>query len=515
MMTAPTLTPRWHLAPLLADIMALAPAQDVPVTGIAIDSREVRAGDLFIAISGSRNDGARFIDQAVSRGAIAVLWEAPGATQGLPLTRDSAAGVAVPLIAVPDLRQQVGAICARFYHDPSRELTMVGVTGTNGKSSVASYVAQGLQREHNCGLIGTLGIGFWQQLTPSANTTPGPLLLQQTLRRFLDDGARYAVMEVSSHALHQGRINGTDINIGVFTNLSHDHLDYHGDMVAYGKAKKLLFDVPSVTHAVINVDDAFGRELVRGLRPEITVLSYALRPPTGDHQPQIYAHAIELHAAGVRYELHSPWGQCRIESPLLGRFNIANALATFGVFMAMAMEFDDAVSRVRALVPVAGRMETFTADNGVTAVVDYAHTPDALAHVLAAVRVHCPGRLICVFGCGGDRDRAKRPLMGGVAEQGADLVVVTDDNPRSEAPSEITLQILSGMTHPEKVTVLHDRRGAITQAIAQARRGDVVVVAGKGHEDYQILGARTVEFSDREVVRQCFGLTSGATGDAT
>jgi len=511
MMPANTLSQEWRLAPLLAGIMDVAPAQDVPVCGIATDSREVVPGDLFIAVSGSQYDGARYIEQAIQRGAAAVLWEMSGNSPGLPRAK-SAGGVAVPVIAVPGLRRHVGHLCSRFFHEPSRALMIIGVTGTNGKSSVASYVAQGLQREHNCGLIGTLGTGFWNDLTPSPNTTPGPLALQRNLRRFVDTGARYAVMEVSSHGLHQGRINGTDVNIAVFTNLSHEHLDYHGDMESYGLAKKLLFDMPSISHGIVNIDDDFGKELAAGLPAAVDVITYSLVAPHPDHAPRVYADAISLHAGGLRFELHSDWGSCRIESALLGRFNIANLLATFGVFMAMPLDFEDAVERVRHLLPVAGRMEIFTGDGGVSAVVDYAHTPDALAQVLAAVRVHCTGRLWCVFGCGGDRDPAKRPLMGAVAEAGADQVIVTDDNPRTEAPASIVEQILAGMKQPGHAAVRHDRHGAIEQALASAQPGDVVVIAGKGHEDYQLIGDRRIPFSDRQVVRQCMRIAGNDAG---
>lgn len=507
MMAARAMTSTQNMSGLLAGIAPVAAGRDVAVTGIAVDSREVRRGDLFLALSGSRHDGLRYIDQAIAAGAAAVAWEAGADAAALPMQRPAADGGSVPLFGIPGLGKLAGEICARFFAYPSRQLTVVGVTGTNGKSSVASYIAQGLQQEHDCGLIGTLGIGYWNDLQPSVNTTPGPLTLQRSLRRFADEGARYAVMEVSSHALDQGRINGTEINVGVFTNLTQDHLDYHGDMHAYGQAKKILFDEHTVSHAVINIDDAFGRQLARSLRPGITPLTYSLRPPAAEHAPRLYADAIELSPAGVRFALHSPWGQATVASPLLARFNVANMLATFAVFMALGQPFAQALQRLRELRPVAGRMETFSSRRGVLAVVDYAHTPDALAQVLAAVRVHCAGRLFCVFGCGGDRDQGKRPLMAAAAEQGADVVVITDDNPRSEDPARIVGQILAGLRDPQRAQVQHDRRRAITDALAAAHPGDVVLVAGKGHEDYQIVGEQVLAFSDRQVISDYFAAT--------
>lgn len=484
-----------RLGRLLAGLAQVPPQADIAITGLTAHSAEVRPGALFCARAGSRVHGLAHVFEAVSRGASAVIWEPVAGVQPPALP------ARVSLIPVQGLGQVLGVIASRYHGHPSRGMTVVGVTGTDGKTSVTQFVAQALDRGGvRCGVLGTLGYGCYGALRPGTHTTPDPVSLQGALAELRDQGARVVAMEVSSHALDQGRSRGTEFQVAVLTNLSRDHLDYHGSLGAYAGAKRRLFETPGLAHAVLNLDDAFGRELCQGLSADVRILGYSLEPQVCAPIGTLLASRLEALSGGLRLEVDTPWGRGALSANLLGRFNAANLLAALGVLLALDMPLEEALAHLAHSRVVAGRMEPFGGGARPLVVVDYAHTPTALEQVLRALRPHCTGRLWCVFGCGGERDTGKRPLMGRVAEGHADRVIVTDDNPRGEDPEAIAHDILSGMAVP--VAVVHERGQAIRRAIASARAGDVVLVAGKGHEAHQQLAGRRVAFSDRQCVRE-------------
>jgi UDP-N-acetylmuramoyl-L-alanyl-D-glutamate--2,6-diaminopimelate ligase len=366
---------------------------------------------------------------------------------------------------------------------------------------VTQFAAQALDRAGSrCGVLGTLGYGLYGELRPGTHTTPDPIRLQGALAELRDQGARVVAMEASSHALYQGRSHGTDFHVAVLTNLSRDHLDYHGSVQAYASAKRRLFETPGLRHAVLNLDDAFGRGLQQRLAAGVQVLGYSLSPQTKAPIEALVATRLELRPGGLRIGVDTPWGRGELSTSLLGRFNAANLLAALGVLLALDMPLDEALARLGHTRVVAGRMEPFGGGDRPLVVVDYAHTPAALEQVLTALRAHCPGRLWCVFGCGGERDTGKRPLMGRTAQRHSNGVIVTDDNPRGEDPEAIVRDILAGMDAP--VAVILDRGEAIRQAITSARAGDVVLVAGKGHEQLQLVADGRLPFSDRQCVSE-------------
>ncbi|WP_426149833.1 UDP-N-acetylmuramoyl-L-alanyl-D-glutamate--2,6-diaminopimelate ligase [Pseudomonas sp. DC3000-4b1] len=460
--------------------------RDPLIRELALDSRQVRPGDLFLAVPGGRVDGRQHIADALARGAAAVAYEAEGANV-LPFTD-------VPLVPVRGLAGQLSAIAGRFYSEPGRHLRMIGVTGTNGKTSVTQLIAQALDRlGTSCGLIGTLGSGFHGELKSGRLTTPDAVAVQATLADLRKAGARAVAMEVSSHALEQGRVAAVDFGIAVFTNLSRDHLDYHGSMQAYANAKARLFAWPTLRARVINLDDELGQDLAR--RPGTSrLIGYSL----AEASATLYCRDARFDDQGVTATLVTAQGTFNLRSRLLGRFNLSNLLAAIGALMAMDYPLDEILKVVPALEGPLGRVQRLGGGERPLVVVDYAHTPDALEKVLQALRPHVSGSLVCLFGCGGDRDRGKRPLMAQVAETWADKVVVTDDNPRSEAPEAIFDDIRPGFAQPGQARFISGRSEAIAQAVGDARAGDVVVLAGKGHEDYQeILGERH-PFSDIE-----------------
>jgi len=459
---------------------------DVLIRELTLDSRKVRGGDLFLAVPGLQFDGRDHIGDAVARGAAAVAYEAEGLDQSLT-------GNAV-MVPVLHLAEQLSAIAGRFYGEPSRSLRVVGVTGTNGKTSVSQLIAQALDRlGEPCGIIGTLGTGFHGQLELGRHTTPDAIGVQATLANLKQEGARAVAMEVSSHGLDQGRVAALDFDVVMFTNLSHDHLDYHGSMDAYGAAKARLFEVPGLSCRVINLDDAFGRVLA-GEERESRLITYSLEDPTA----YLFCAEARLDDDGIHARLITPQGERSLRSPLLGRFNVSNVLAAVGALLGMDYPLDEILAVLPELQGPAGRMQRLGGGDHPLIVVDYAHTPDALEKVLTALRPHARGRLLCLFGCGGDRDTGKRPLMAEVAERLADGVVVTDDNPRNEAPEQILEGIRSGFSNPAAVTFSHGRAQAIASLIAAARAEDVVVLAGKGHEDYQEVRGERLPFSDLE-----------------
>jgi UDP-N-acetylmuramoyl-L-alanyl-D-glutamate--2,6-diaminopimelate ligase len=464
-------------------------ALGVRVERLRTDSRQLQPGDVFVAVPGERTDGRRFIGQAVAAGASAVIWEAGG--------YEWDARLRVPNVGVAGLRRQLGMLAAHVYGNPSAQQWVVGVTGTNGKTSCSHWIAQGLAaRGRRAAVIGTLGSGFPGALTPASHTTPDPITVQEQLAALLAAGARCVSMEVSSHGLDQGRVNGVAFSAALFTNLSRDHLDYHGTMEHYGAAKAKLFRWPGLRHAVINLDDAFGARLAASIdRTKVDVLGY------GFGRGEISGHRLDLSQRGLSLEIETPWGPAAVRSRLLGGFNAANLLGVLGVLLAAGVGLQDAAEALAELEPVAGRLQMVREPGRPLVVVDYAHTPDALQKVLETLRVLLTdgARLICVFGCGGERDPGKRPLMGEVATRLAHEAIVTSDNPRGEEPLAIIEQIVAG-AHPN-YHVEPDRALAIDRAVRAGRAGDVVLVAGKGHEAYQEIGGMRLPFSDVEVAR--------------
>ncbi len=471
-----------------------------PIEGLATDSRAVRPGTVFFALCGANRHGLAFLEAVRTAGAAAVVWEPP---YDGPMPAD---GQGIPLIAVPRLRQKLGPMITRFYGEPAQRLQVVGITGTDGKTSCAHYVAQALSDADlgPCGILGTLGVGTYGRTEPSPHTTPDPLAVQRWLAGLVADGRRFAAMEVSSHALDQGRVNGVEFAVAVLTNLTRDHLDYHGDLAAYAMAKRRLFLEHHPRWAVLNLDDDFGRGLADDLCGPGNVVGYGLGERPERLTRFVWGERLALTPAGLQMTIRSSWGDGDLQVGLLGRFNASNVLATVATLLTLGLPFSTVLERVARTATVPGRMERLGGDVGQPlAVIDYAHTPHALEQALKALREHGGNRLWCVFGCAGDRDPGKRPMMGAVAERLADRVIVTDDNPRTEDPNRIVRDILAGMRQPKMVTLVRDRRAAISGALADAGAGDIVLIAGKGHEDYQIVGTERLPFSDHTVVREC------------
>ncbi|HSH97804.1 MAG: UDP-N-acetylmuramoyl-L-alanyl-D-glutamate--2,6-diaminopimelate ligase [Methylophilaceae bacterium] len=459
----------------------------VRISGLTSDSRKVSKGDLFVAYAGESNDGRAFIQQAITQGASAVAWEADGFAWN--------ADWQVLNIPVPGLRKLAGNIADEFYAHPSKKLWMIGVTGTNGKTSCTHWLAQALNAlGRKTAVVGTLGNGFPGALSAAINTTPDPIVLHGMLADYLDEAANAVAMEVSSHGLDQGRLNGVHFNLAVLTNLSRDHLDYHGDMAAYADAKRKLFDWDGLECAVLNLDDPFGEAISVSLRTAgKKVLTYGL--VEGD----VRGSRLHFDSQGLFMTVETPWGNAEIQAAVVGRFNAYNVLAVLASLLASNVKLADAVNAIKHIQPVAGRMQRYGGGHKPLVVIDYAHTPDALEKALSALRGQTTAKLICVFGCGGNRDQGKRPLMGEVASRLADEVIVTTDNPRDEDPAEIIKAIVAGISSAYQVET--HREIAIHNAIAQAHTGDVVLVAGKGHEDYQEIAGIKYPFSDEAVVR--------------
>lgn len=488
------------LRALLDGFVDLPAAAECAVDGIAMDSRKVTPGALFLACAGLNTHGVHYMEDAVRRGARAALVETEDTVRVDAVELPSGS---IPVIGVPRLHERAGIIAARYFGDPSAHLAVVGVTGTNGKTSVSQFIAQALAVDGRAGVIGTLGSGLVGQLAHTGHTTPDAVSVQATLAELRDAGARAVAMEVSSHGLHQGRVNGVRFEVAVFTNLTREHLDYHGDMDAYAEAKRLLFSTPGLKAAALNLDDPVGRQWYDELRNELRVFGYGL---DASASPEVLARDLVLGPQGIAFKAVTPAGTARIESPLMGRFNASNLLAALSALILLGMPVATAAERLSRLRAVPGRMERFGGGAGrPTAIVDYAHTPDALEKVLEAARAHTRGKLVCVFGCGGDRDRGKRPVMGEVAERLADRIVLTDDNPRFENPEAIVEEIKRGMRRPERACVIRDRARAIGTALAEAGADDVVLVAGKGHETEQQIGNQRFPFSDRVEVSRFFG----------
>ena len=479
--------------------MALAellPDVDVPrglvVRGLVQDSRTVQPGDAFVAIAGFGAHGLGFVEQARAAGASAILFEPP-APADLPAPADA--------IAVPGLRARMGGMADRFNASPSRDMKMVGVTGTNGKTSTVQLLAQAWHlRGVRSGSVGTLGAGLYGQVVATGFTTPLVLQMHALLAELRDAGAKAVAMEVSSHALDQGRVDGVHFDVAVFTNLTRDHLDYHGDMATYGAAKARLFAREGLQAAVVNVDDAFGRELLSSLPSQVRAVSVSSR---GADNASLRAENLRMDVSGIDFDLVIDGQEHAVQSRLLGRFNVDNLLAVAGALHALGETPAGIASILSQLQPIHGRMNRLGGENGKPLVViDYAHTPDALEQALSSLREHAPSRLVCVFGCGGERDTGKRPQMARIAERLADAVIVTDDNPRGEDGDAIVADILAGFERADSAIVLRDRARAIAHAIGGAGAHDIVLVAGKGHEPYQEIAGVKHAFDDTVVAQE-------------
>ncbi len=452
---------------------------------ITLDSREVTRGSIFIALKGYSVDGHDFIESALANGAVAVLCERPV----------NVANTVVPICVIENLKEVLGGLAHRFYGAVSQQLKVIGITGTNGKTSTCQYIAQSLDfLGKRCGIIGTNGQGLWGQLTETLNTTPDVIRLHSELARQKLQGAEYCAMEVSSHGLDQGRVDGIRFSSAVFTNLSRDHLDYHETMEAYGAAKWKLMRWPELRNAIVNVDDEWVVQHLDSIVADRTI-TYSV-----EKNADVMATNIRCHQAGIDATVKTFQGDIEMNLRLLGRFNLSNALAAFSVLLAEGIPLNTAARIISNCSPVKGRMETLRSKYSPTVVIDYAHTPDALKKALLACREHVSGRLGVVFGCGGDRDGGKRPEMAAIAEEFADFIVVTDDNPRTEPSERIIEDICKGFTANSNYTVINDRHQAIVKTLSQSSPADVVLIAGKGHESYQEIKGVRHPFSDQDTV---------------
>jgi UDP-N-acetylmuramoyl-L-alanyl-D-glutamate--2,6-diaminopimelate ligase len=460
---------------------------DVVIKGIELDSRRVQEGQAFLAVAGASTHGLAYATQAQAHGASVIIHD--GLAEVPPL--------AIPAVVVPELGKLLSSIAARFFHSPSDHLTIAGVTGTNGKTSTAHYIAQSWQRTSNdAGIIGTIGYGPLAALKPADMTTPDPISLQAMLSGCIDQGVEKLAMEVSSHALDQGRCDDVAFDAAVFTNLSRDHLDYHGTMEAYAAAKRRLFIDCHPRFAVINLDDSFGKILAGEIGNGTQVFTYGTNGSS-----ELRGSVLQMDSLGMKLSIDSPWGGGEVRTGLLGAFNLSNLLATAGTLALLGLPWSQVMYQLEIMRAVPGRMHCMGGEVGrPVVVVDYAHTPDALRQALTALRSHLHGQLVCVFGCGGDRDSGKRPMMAQVAESLADRIVITTDNPRGEQPAAIIGDMLAGLEQPGQAQVVEDRAAAIRQAVLGSGAGDIVLIAGKGHEAWQEMQGQKIPFSDEATV---------------
>ncbi|EIP0120268.1 UDP-N-acetylmuramoyl-L-alanyl-D-glutamate--2,6-diaminopimelate ligase [Vibrio alginolyticus] len=483
----------------------LSPWVDCPslssvlVSELELDSRRVQPGTTFVAVIGHVVDGRKFIASAIEQGANAALAQACDVkTHGTVEIIDD-----VPVIYIDRLDQRLSAIAGKLYAYPDMDL--IGVTGTNGKTTITQLIAQWLELlDHKAAVMGTTGNGFLNNLQQAANTTGNAVEIQKTLSSLANQQATYTALEVSSHGLTQGRVKALSFAAGVFTNLSRDHLDYHGTMEAYANAKLGLFTQHQCERAIINVDDEVGHQWASQLSNAVAV---SLKPNT-EFESAIWATEVSYAESGITIKFDGKFGSGELHAPLIGEFNATNLMLAFATLLSLGKEKQALLETAGQLQPVLGRMELFQTEDRAKVVVDYAHTPDALEKALQALRVHCEGQLWAIFGCGGDRDAGKRPMMAEIAERLGDRVVLTDDNPRSEDPVQIVKDMLAGLSKPAEAIVQHDRFKALSYAIENASPNDIILLAGKGHEDYQIRNGETIHYSDRESAMQLLGLTS-------
>lgn len=483
------------LKPIMAQFAVEIP--DVTTQDLVLDSRKVKSGDVFIAIKGHAQDGGHYVAKAFEQGAVLALVDSQCA---LNVTHEN-------IVLVDGLNEKLATISADYYGRVSDKIDLIGVTGTNGKSTITSMIAHLAKAcATSSAVIGTLGWGQPDALTPLANTTPSSVELQQVLSQLHQQNTQLVAMEVSSHGLVQGRSAENRFKVAVFSNLSRDHLDYHGDMASYADAKLMLFKQYQPEISVLNRDDLtakawlenneFKRCVVYGKAPDNLDISSL------ESEHYVLFSSVQYHATGLHAQLISSWGNVAVQCPLFGEFNLYNVSAAIATLLSLGFELDALVKAINCLAPVSGRMQAFSAPNKPTCVVDYAHTPDALALALKALQQHVPGKVTCVFGCGGDRDKGKRPLMAKAAAQYANKIIITSDNPRSEDPLQIIADVAAGLTEFSQVTLEADRAKAIEIAINQACADDVILIAGKGHEDYQIISNQVLRFCDRAWVQQ-------------
>ena len=493
----------FKMAPKLSDyfrdgeIIAVKGSLDRPISGLAIDSRRVVPGNLFFALPGHRTDGASFIDEAISRGAVAVV------AQTMPVHPPGKATV----IQVADARATLAVVSQRFFKFPDRDMTLVGVTGTNGKTTVTHLLKHFLNGEQRVGLLGTINYDLGARTVPSFRTTPEALDVYGMLAQMRDAGCRQAVMEVSSHGIDQHRVRGLQFGAAVFTNLTRDHLDYHKTLEAYFEVKTRLFtgqtgSLPKVS--VVNIDDPYGESLAAKIAAEVAetkLITFGENP-----RAQVRAENVSLNFKNTTFRLVWPGGAMDVDSPLIGRYNVSNMLAAIATAWGLGRDPVVFLARMRAFKGVPGRMERIEEGQPFNVLVDYAHTDDALRNALGMLRAITPGRLLVVFGCGGNRDRTKRPLMTRAVQGFADFAFATADNPRTESLAQIFEDMRAGVTAPEKITWIDDRRRAISLALDMAKPGDCLLIAGKGHESYQEFADTVFPFDDRQVVRELIGI---------
>ena len=465
------------------------------ITNITADSRKVEAGSLFLAYPGEKSDGRDYIEDAIKNGTSAVLWESEG-FEWKPEWE-------VENIPIKKLRYQVGVIASQFYKNPSHELWMIGVTGTNGKTSITQWLSECFNHLHRkTAAIGTLGNGLPKQLSPAMNTTPDAVLLHELLASYVKEKTEVAAMEVSSHGLNQGRVRGVNFDVAVLSNLTQDHLDYHGTLEAYADAKLSLFVKNDLKYAVLNADDAFGQEIEKKLANSDTqMLTY------GIDNGQVRAVDLQFEDTHFVFYANTPQGNAPVKANLIGRFNVYNVLAVLATLLVSKVSLDDAVEAISHIKSAKGRMQQIGGGAKPLVVVDYAHTPDALEKVLVTLKAQATGKVICIFGCGGDRDKSKRAQMGKIASDLADAVVVTSDNPRTEAPEKIIEDIATGLHG--NFAIEDDRAKAISVGIFSAKPGDIVLIAGKGHEEYQEIKSKKLPFSDIEQAKDVLKIYGG------
>ena len=490
----------FKMAPKLSDyfgdgeILATKGSLDRPISGLAIDSRRVMPGNLFFALPGLRADGAMFIDEAMSRGAIAVV------TQTMPAHPPAK----VTFIQVPDARAALARVSQRYFKFPDRDMSVVGVTGTNGKTTVAYLVKHFLNGDQRVGLLGTISYDLGARSVPSFRTTPESLDIYGMMAQMRDAGCRQAVMEVSSHGIDQKRVLGLQLAAAVFTNLTRDHLDYHKTLETYFDVKTRLFNggtgiAPKA--AVINLDDPYGAQLTAKIPANVRIVTFGENPAA-----QVRAEQVALNFKNTLFKLVWPQGEMLIDSPLIGRYNVSNLLAAIATAWSLGRDPSVFLARLRAFKGVPGRMERIEEGQPFNVLVDYAHTDDALRNALGMLRAITPGRVLVVFGCGGNRDRSKRPLMAKAVQEVADFAIATADNPRNEPLSQIFQDMQAGVSAPEKITWVDDRRRAISLALDACKPGDCLLIAGKGHESYQEFADTVSPFDDRQVVRELIGI---------
>ncbi|WP_144393700.1 UDP-N-acetylmuramoyl-L-alanyl-D-glutamate--2,6-diaminopimelate ligase [Pleionea sediminis] len=484
------------------DAKLLCGEKVLKVNDWTVDSRKVTKDVGFVACVGHQLDGRQFIHDAVANGACIVICEANDLSETVAC---DLAQLSITVVLIHDLNQRLSALASLFYDNPSEKLNVIGVTGTNGKSSCVQMLAQTIQTiDKCCWTMGTLGCGAYGAQVSNENTTADAITIQKELNKAVESGCGNSAMEVSSHGLVQGRIDAVSFDIAVFTNLTHEHLDYHETMDAYGLAKRRLFLFENLKWVVINVDDKFGRKLKKDIEIKARKIFVSAKQPSegADLSQWVWVENIQLNQKGIQADVFTPWGEGKIKVPLVGRFNINNILSVVAVLGIKLGNVQKVLEAVNQVTSVAGRMQFIREKGQPSIIVDYAHTPDALEQALLAIRDHCTGKIITVFGCGGDRDPAKRPIMAKVAEKYSNAVLFTDDNPRTEDPYSIIEQMRTGLKSPDRVTYIQDRKEAIVEASKLASSDDIILVAGKGHEDYQIIGTKKFHLSDVELARE-------------